>query len=152
METMDVLALQDNNANRITLELLNNYSTRLELSYNYQHNAARVGYGKHRRLFFVAGIGRFHPRWMFKNEYGLQVGQLQFAGKGIGSLNVHGAKHQFMYERTTIVLYDESATHRLITCNLKALHIEVQRNEKEVESLHACLLFALGWSLEVQQQ
>ncbi len=138
-------------ATRVTLQLLNNYSTRLELSYSHSQKAARVGYGKHRRLFFIESNGTHYPRYNFKNEYGLEVGSLQFDGKENGSLCMRETKHDFIYEYSTIVLYNESGTERRITCNLKTLQMTAVHDPCELENVHACLLFALGWSFEVQQ-
>lgn len=92
------------------------------VKYNPVHRSARISIGDKHRLFFIESAGSLTGKYIFKNEYGLEVGTMSNDRWGKeGSVIIESKK--FIYKilnnpLAELTIYDGNTNKPLISCGL----------------------------------
>lgn len=116
--------VQINNKRNLLQEyhLTDNDETRAVVKYNPVQQSARITVGDMHRLFFIENTGSFTGRYLFKNEYGIEVGSMsndKWSNKG--SITIESQQYIFKIDNNplaTLTIYDSSQQQVLASCGL----------------------------------
>jgi hypothetical protein len=145
--TMETVVKQTT-ARKLKSELLSDQGHRLFIEYNGDQGAFRVRAAAAQRLFFFEHES--FQKTLFRNEYGLLLGQLAAAKPNSGLVRLDAKKFHFAIntELTQITLYQGTSTNPLLTCALDATadlqHLDSQHRFYFMQ----CLVFAFAWALD----
>ncbi len=94
--------------------------TKLILKYNPLHRSARVTFGNHHRLFFLESTGSMSGKTIFKNEYGMETGNL-IAGSSYnkGSLLIDSKDFFYNIKDNSLIIYERDMKQTLAVCNFE---------------------------------
>jgi len=147
--------VQINNKRNLLQEyhLTDNGDTRVVVKYNPVQQSARVTVGDMHRLFFIEHTGSFTGKYLFKNEYGMEVGWMSNDKRGNeGSITIESQQYIFKIDNNppaTLTIYDSSKQQALAGCGL-ATNISGTSLSLAAQHTHAgthYLLLSLCWFL-----
>ncbi len=128
-------------------------STRAIVKYNPSQRSARVTIGDRHRLFFIESAGALSGKYIFKNEYGLEVGMMSNDKWGKeGSVIIESKKYIYKINNNPLAeltIYDAASLKQLVSCGLTtgingtSLSLSQQTNNADSNYL----LFSLCWFL-----
>ncbi len=125
------------------------------LRYHPAQQSARISSQGSQRLFFIEQAGFRSNHFVFKNEYGFDMGKFSFDHRNNsgGIIEIEGRKIHYALlnnPQPELVIYMENSLHPMVTCNLKQAGDSKDAatlNQKETIHEYACLLLGLCWYL-----
>lgn len=134
--------------------LIDNHDCKVVIKYNPLHQSARMTSGNYHRLFFLESAGSLSDKTIFKNEYGMEVGNLvhdKLQPKE-GTVVIEDKKYLYQIRNNSLqelAIYENNLQKRVATCTIPAnkanpLHIfsastQIMKNN--------CFLLGLCWYL-----
>jgi hypothetical protein len=127
--------------------------TRAVVKYNPIHRSARITIGDTHRLFFIASAGSLSGKYIFKNEYGIEVGMMSNDKWGKeGSINIESKKYIYKVQNNPLAeltIYDAFTNQPLASCALttsvKGTSLSLSSQNNGADSHY--LLLGLCWFL-----
>jgi hypothetical protein len=131
--------------------LVDNDDCKVVIKYNPLHQSARITSGNHHRLFFLQSAGSLSGKTIFKNEYGMEIGNLvhdKFHPKD-GTVVIDTQKYQYQLQNNPsprLVIFENNLHHQLASCS-------IQPNSNNTFSSNTdtidnnCYLLGLCWYL-----
>ncbi len=123
------------------------------VKYNPAHRSARITIGDRHRLFFIESAGSLTGKYIFKNEYGLEVGTMSNDKWGKeGSIIIESKKFTYKINNNPLAeltIYDGNTQKPLVSCGLAtgingtSLSLSQQTNNAD----NNYLLLGLCWFL-----
>jgi len=131
--------------------LIDNNDCKVIIKYNPLHQSARVTCGNHHRLFFLESAGSLSGKTIFKNEYGMEIGNLvhnKFHPMD-GSVMIDSKKYQYQLLNNPspeLVIYETDIHHLLASCSIQsAIKNSFSDNSATIDN--NCYLLGLCWYL-----
>ena len=136
--------------------LIENDDCKLIIKYNPLHRSARITSGAIHRLFFFESAGSLSGKIIFKNEYGLETGNLlhdKFHPQE-GSLAIDNKKYRYQLQNNSsfqLLIFQNGNPQPLATCSLPANKTTLQNAFSfNTEAIHNnCCLLGLCWYLSL---
>ena len=133
--------------------LLDEKNTKAIVKYNPVHRSARISIGDRHRLFFIESAGSLTGKYIFKNEYGLEVGMMSNDRWGKeGSITIESKKYIYKIQNNPLAeltIYDGGTHKALVSCGVStgingtSLSLSQQTNNADSNYL----LLGLCWFL-----
>lgn len=133
--------------------LIKEGSTRVIVKYNPTQRSARITIGDKHRLFFIESAGSLSGKYIFKNEYGLEIGMMNNDKWGKeGSVIIESKKYTYKISNNPVAelsIYDAATKKPLASCGLAtgingtSLSLSQQTNNADSNYL----LLSLCWFL-----
>jgi hypothetical protein len=134
--------------------LMENETCKAVMKYNPLHRSVRISCGNQHRLFFIESTGSLTGKYIFKNEYGMEVGNMshdKWFGKD-GSLMIESTQYTYTIHNdplAELTVYEGTSHQSLVHCGL---HTESNGSVTSFSSPTAginsnCLLLGLCWYL-----
>ena len=133
--------------------LLDEENTKAIVKYNPVHRSARISIGDKHRLFFIESAGSLTGKYIFKNEYGLEVGMMSNDRWGKeGSITIESKKYIYKIQNNPLAeltIYDGVTHQALVSCGIStgingtSLSLSQQTNNADSNYL----LLGLCWFL-----
>ena len=134
--------------------LIENNDCKLIIKYNPRHQSARLTSGNYHRLFFFESAGSLSGKTIFKNEYGIEIGNLvhdKFHPKE-GTLVIDTKKYQYQLQTNStseLVIYENNTQKPVANCSIPANKTTIQNifsaGTQAIEN--NCYLLGLCWYL-----
>ena len=94
--------------------------TKLILKYNPLHRSARVTFENNHRLFFLESAGSMSGKTIFKNEYGMETGNLIIGTSyNKGSLLIDSKEFLYNIKDNSLTIYERDMKRTLVICNFQ---------------------------------
>lgn len=124
-------------------QLMDNDQCKVILKFNPQQKSARISCVNQQRLFFIKNAGVQTGRYIFTNEYGVEIGSLTHDKRNSNGGTVSIESKKYHYEITNnplpkLSIFDNDSNRSLVTCGLTAAADYTDHNS---------LLLALCWYL-----
>ena len=139
--------------------MIDNNDCKVVIKYNPLHQSARITSGNHHRLFFLESTGSLSGKTIFKNEYGMEIGNLvhdKFHPKE-GSLMIETKKYQYQLQNNPLpelVIFENNFRKPVANCNIPISTMSIQNsfsaNSNQVID-NNCYLLGLCWYLFLPQ-
>lgn len=123
------------------------------VKYNPIHRSARITIGDKHRLFFIESAGSLSGKYIFKNEYGFEIGMMNNEKWGKeGSVIIESKKYIYKINNNPLAeltIYDAATNKALASCGLAtgingtSLSLSQQTNTADSNYL----LLSLCWFL-----
>jgi hypothetical protein len=134
--------------------LIDDNECKVIIKYNPLHRSARITAGNHHRLFFFESAGSLSGKIVFKNEYGMEVGNLvhdKFHPEE-GSIIIDAEKYRYDLHSSPVpelTIYDSNSQQPIVNCGIQAerqyLQSTVSRSAQSIDN--NCYLLGLCWYL-----
>lgn len=133
--------------------LIEDNDCKVIIKYNPLHQSARVTSGNHHRLFFFESAGSLSGKTVFKNEYGMEIGNLihdKFHSEE-GTLVIDSKKYQYQLQNTSseLLIYENNARQPVANCSIpidkSAIKNFISASSQAID--HNCYLLGLCWYL-----
>jgi hypothetical protein len=134
--------------------LVDRNDCKVVIKYNPLHQSARITCGNHHRLFFFESAGSLSGKTIFKNEYGMEIGNLvhdKFHPKD-GSVVIDSKKYLYHLEsnpQQELVIYEGNLQNALANCSIPSKINLQQQNAGTIDN--NCYLLGLCWYLFLPQ-
>lgn len=96
--------------------------TKAIVKYNPVQRSARITIGDKHRLFFIESAGSLTGKYIFKNEYGMEIGMMSNDRWGKeGSVIIESKKYIYKIQNSPLAelaIYDNSTNKLLVSCGL----------------------------------
>jgi hypothetical protein len=131
--------------------LIDNNDCKVVIKYNPLHQSARITSGIHHRLFFLESAGSLSGKTIFKNEYGMEVGNLVHDKfhPGDGSIMIDSKKYQYHLQNnplSELVIYSNDHHGVVANCNIQS-NINNTLSSRSTTTDNNCYLLGLCWYL-----
>jgi hypothetical protein len=134
--------------------LIDNNDCKVVIKYNPRHQSARITSGNHYRLFFFESAGSLSGKTIFKNEYGMEIGNLvhdKFHPRE-GSLVIDTKKYQYQIHGNPspeMVIYENGLQKRVVSCSIPTNKTTTQNIfSSSTQAIdNNCYLLGLCWYL-----
>lgn len=136
--------------------LIDNSDCKMILKYNPLHKSARITSANNHRLFFLESTGAFGDRTIFRNEYGMEVGNLVFdkLRNKEGSIIMDEKKYHYQINNWELLVYKTDPGQPLISCTINTPAPASFGANPFANSLSAidtsCIVIGLCWYLALQ--
>ena len=101
--------------------LLESNQSKVILKYNSEQRSARISCANQQRLFFIQSTGALTGKYIFTNEYGMQIGHISIDKRNYSGGNVTIESKKYHYEISeALTIYDSNTQRPLVTCALSA--------------------------------
>jgi len=140
--------------------LLEADKVKLILKYNPSQQSARIFFDGKQRLVYLEKSGFWNHGFVFKNEYGVQLGKISFEkwhNQHSGIIEIEGKKYQHLRsnnKRPELVIFEKDVQHPLLTCQFNSSNEGAdlplpyyQQDEQE----YTGLMVGLCWQLFMPQ-
>ncbi len=124
------------------------------IKYNPLHRSARLTTGNHHRLFFLESAGSLSGKTIFKNEYGMEIGNLvhdKFHPKE-GSVLIDTKRYHYQIQTTSVtelIIFENDPAQPIASCGLPegttAIQSQLSANTQVIDN--NCFLLGLCWYL-----
>ena len=103
--------------------LIENDLCRVVLKYNPQQKSARISCANQQRLFFIQSAGVLTGKYIFTNEYGMEIGNISHDKRhnNGGSVSIESKKYHYEISNNPsaeLTIYDSNSQRLLVTCEL----------------------------------
>ena len=103
--------------------LMENNQCKVFLKYNPQQKSARICCANQQRLFFIQSAGVLTGKYIFTNEYGMEIGNITHDKRQNNGGNVSIESKKYHYEISNnpsaeLTIYDSNTQRHLVTCGL----------------------------------
>ena len=120
------------------------------VSFNNNSHIARIVSNLGKRLFFFEKRGIFTPKAVFRNEYGIKMGQLELEKPGAqkGYLELDGKRFCYIFNENNsgeLEVYDEEMKEKLLNCNFPQASNSVAKRKSLLDTKIPSLLMVLCW-------
>lgn len=124
----------------------------LSLAFDPSTQTARVDCEETKRAFRIEKQGFLKSRIVLKNEYGINIGELNYEKPGSkdGYIDMHGERFFYTIRDTDhqeLVIYQATIEEPLLCCNLSNERHAGEHQKKNLADVYSHLLMALGWFL-----
>lgn len=127
--------------------------TKAIVKYNPAHRSARISVGDKHRLFFIESAGTLTGKYLFKNEYGMEVGTMNNEKWGKeGTISIETKKFSYKIDNNPLAeltIYDGTTRQALASCGLatgiNGTSLSVPQQINNADSHY--LLLGLCWFL-----
>ncbi len=122
------------------------------LKFNPQMHSVRISSAGNQRLFFLENAGALTGKYLLKNEYGMQIGQLSSDkwNAGEGSINIDAKRYTYRINagaETLLTIYDGNNSDSLLNCTLSFDSVDCFSEGKLLNADICSLLLGLCWFL-----
>lgn len=124
------------------------------IKYNPRHQSARLSTGNYHRLFFLESAGSLSGKTIFKNEYGMEIGNLvhdKFHPKE-GSLLIDTKRYHYQIKTSSapeLIIFETDPHQPIASCglpvNTSAIQNSFSANTQVTDN--NCFLLGLCWYL-----
>ena len=136
--------------------LIDNNDCKVIIKYNPRHQSARVTCGNHHRLFFLESAGSLSGKTIFRNEYGMGIGNLvhdKFHPQE-GSLVIDNLKYKYQLKNNAapeLYIYENGNQQLFANCSIPSNKIILQNTlSVSTEAINNnCYLLGLCWYLSL---
>lgn len=134
-------------AQKIKCNCRSHQGQNLYIEYNGLQEAFRIRSGAAQRLFFFESES--FQKTLFRNEYGVVLGQLVATKNNNGWVRLDGKRHRFRVDGAagTLALYQSRAGTPALSCTLPSELPAQQLNPQHALYFVQCLVFAFAWTL-----
>ncbi|MEN9570164.1 MAG: hypothetical protein RL172_1395 [Bacteroidota bacterium] len=125
-------------------QLMQDGQPRVTVKFNALRQSARVICKNQQRLFFIESAGALSGRYIFKNEYGIEIGQLtnNKANGYDGEVIINQKKYCFKQDTGgSLAIFDNGGLKPLVTC------LSQPASYRAVSADNKSLLLGLCWYL-----
>ena len=103
--------------------LIENDLCRVVLKYNPQQKSARISCANQQRLFFIQTAGVLTGKYIFTNEYGMEIGNISHDKRhnNGGTVSIESKKYHYEISNNPsaeLTIYDSNSQRLLVTCEL----------------------------------
>ena len=103
--------------------LMENDLCKVILKYNPQQKSARISCANQQRLFFIQSAGVLTGKYIFTNEYGMEIGNISHDKRHTngGTVNIESKKYHYDITNNPsgeLTIYDSNSQRPLATCGL----------------------------------
>ncbi len=134
--------------------LMENETCKLVLKYNPLHRSARISCGNQHRLFFIESTGSITGKYIFKNEYGMEIGHMsqdKWFGKD-GQVIIESTKYTYTIKhnpQVELTVYNGTSHQHLLSCGFSsnAFSAGILHSSQTSAIDYNCLLLSLCWYL-----
>lgn len=133
-------------------QLVDDNVTKVVLKYNQQQQTARITCEEKQRLFFIEKAGGlWNNKFVFKNEYGVELGKFTFdkSYSHTGNIEIEGRKYHYAIRNKELVIFDRDISSPVVICDLassfESPNISLTSNKEGEHEHDACLLLGLCW-------
>ncbi|MBC7890267.1 MAG: hypothetical protein H7Z13_20520 [Ferruginibacter sp.] len=135
--------------------LIDNNDCKVVIKYNPRHLSARITCGNHHRLVYLESAGSLSGKTIFKNEYGMEVGNLlldKFNPREAGTILIDTKKYLYQLHTNLsaeLVIYDTDLQKPFASCSIPLN----KTNSFSVLSTHSnsidinCCIWGFCWFL-----
>lgn len=104
--------------------LMENNLCKVVLKYNPQQKSARISCANQQRLFFIQSAGVLTGKYIFTNEYGMEIGNISHDKRNNngGTVNIESKKYHYEISNNPsgkLTIYDSNSAKQLATCGLE---------------------------------
>lgn len=101
--------------------LMDKNDCKMILKYNPRHKSARITSGNNHRLFFLESTSAFGDKTIFKNEYGMEIGNLLYdkLRSKEGSVLMDNKKYHYQINGEELIIYKTDRLQPLIKISLQ---------------------------------
>ncbi len=124
------------------------------IKYNPRHQSARLSTGNYHRLFFLESAGSLSGKTIFRNEYGMEIGNLvhdKFHPKE-GSVLIDAKRYHYQIQNSSaseLIIFENDPNQPIASCGLPANNNSTQNpfsaNTQIIDN--NCFLLGLCWYL-----
>jgi len=134
--------------------LIDNGECKVILKFNPQQKSARINCVNQQRLFFIKSAGVLTGKYVFTNEYGVEIGNLSQDKRSTngGTVNIESKKYHYEISNNPLAelsIYENNSSRSLVTLGLTIAHnragLSIAKNTEQAD--HSSLLLALCWYL-----
>ena len=102
--------------------LMDKNDCKMSLKYNPRHKSARITSADNHRLFFLESTGAFGDKTIFRNEYGMEIGNLVYdkLRSKEGSILIDEKKYHYEINGEELMIYKTNHRQPLINCNIQS--------------------------------
>ncbi len=139
--------------------LIDHNECKVIVKYNPLHRSARITSGTHHRLFYLESAGSLSGKTIFKNEYGMETGNLvhdKFHPQE-GSVVIDNKKYKYLLQTNSLpemIIYENDHQQPIATCTLDTPSPNNNYSVNTSAIDNNCFLLGLCWYLflpEVKQ-
>src|SRR5665647_127921 len=111
--------------------LIDNNDCKVVIKYNPRHQSARITSGNHHRLFFLESAGSLSGKTIFRNEYGMEIGNLihdKFHPQE-GTVVIDTKKYQYQLQNNPspeLVIYGNDLQKPVANCSIQTNTTAIQ--------------------------
>ncbi len=121
------------------------------MAFDPSTQTARIDFAETRRAFRIERKGLLKSKIVMKNEYGVNISQLDFEAAGANKGYIHLDDKRFLYsvdesDKEQITIYHSETEQPLISCSLANRPAETS-GRKNVVQAYSHLLMTLCWFL-----
>jgi hypothetical protein len=105
--------------------LIDHNECKVVIKYNPRHQSARITCGNHHRLFYLESAGSLSGKTIFKNEYGMEIGNLvhdKFHPKD-GSLIIDSNRYLYQLQNeleSELTIFNTLDHTPIASCNIQS--------------------------------
>ena len=131
--------------------LIDHNDCKVIIKYNPRHQSARITSGNHHRLFYLESAGSLSGKTIFRNEYGMEIGNLvhdKFHPKD-GTVVIDSKKYQYHLVNNLaneLVIYDKDHHAQLASCSTQSNSGNPLPNSSQT-IVNNCYLLGICWYL-----
>lgn len=134
---------------------MENEECKAVMKYNPLHRSARLSCGHLRRLFYIESTGSITGKYIFKNEYGMEIGNMthdKWFGKD-GSVTVESTKYAYTIQhipKVELTVFNGTSQQQLLSCGFTTDNNPASGSlaSSPTADIHInCLLLGLCWYL-----
>lgn len=131
--------------------LMENDECKVVMKYNPLHHSARINCANQQRLFFIESTGSLTGKYIFKNEYGMEIGNMsqdKWFGKD-GSVIIESKKYTYCIKNNPLAeftIYESISQQPLVSCGLD-IDTGIPLSAYNTDINNKCLLLGLCWYL-----
>ena len=134
--------------------LIENDTSKVIVKYSPLHRSARISCGSKHRLFFIESTGVLTGKYVFKNEYGMEIGNMSY-GKSLnrdGIVIIESKKYSYKIQNNPlaeITVFENESQQPVVSCGLtddsNGTGISFSQHDNNINN--SCLLLSLCWYL-----
>ncbi len=124
------------------------------IKYNPRHQSARLSTGNYHRLFFLESAGSLNGKTIFKNEYGMEIGNLVHdkLHPKEGSILIDAKRYHYKIQNSSapeLIIFENNPNQPIASCGLPVNSSTAQNtfsaNTQVIDN--NCFLLGLCWYL-----
>ena len=133
--------------------LIDENDCKLVIKYSPRHQSARITSGNHHRVFYFESTGSLTGKTIFKNEYGMEIGNVAHDKfhSAEGTVVIDSKRYQYLENTSSaeLVIYENDPQKPVASCTIpvsnNGFHNEYLPGTSSTEE--NCYLLGLCWYL-----
>ena len=131
-------------------QLMDENTSKVIAKINPLHKSVRISCDNQHRLFFVEQVSSFAGKYIYRNEYGMEVGSMTTDKqvKCDGTIIIDSIKYFYHQQNNLlpgILIYEEGKFQPMFDCSLQPNGTGTNLAGKGYEIDNKCLLLCLCW-------